>query len=183
MRKIAKRYLGINLKECVFLGSGYEGKVYLTPNGHALKVFKNKNNCTAEYNILKKVEGSEYFPKIIKKTKFCILREYVSGENLKEYIIKNGLSKKLAINLINLVQEFEKLNFKKLDMRGAHIFVQNNEKVKVIDPRKSFKKKVLIPFSLIRDIDKSGALDDFMKVLVIERPDLAILWINAFKRM
>lgn len=183
MRKISKRYFGISLKECVFLGKGYEGKVYLTPNGHALKVFRNKSNCAAEYNILKKVEGSKYFPKIIKKTKFCILREYVSGEILKDYIIKNGLSKKLAINLIKLVQEFQRLNFKKLDMRGAHIFVQNDESVKIIDPRKSFKKKVLIPFSLIGTIDKSGALDDFMKILVIKRPDLAILWMDAFKRM
>ncbi|MCY6369056.1 serine/threonine protein kinase [Clostridium ganghwense] len=182
MINIGKKYLGIDIKKCKFLGEGCEGRVYLTPDGHALKIFKNKANCKAECNILKKVEGSKYFPKIIKANSRYILREYVDGNTLENYIIKNGLSKKLAINLIKLVEEFKKLNFKRLDMRGVHIFVQEDESVMVIDPRKTFTKKISGPVSMLKSLEKVGALDKFIKVLISERPDLAVKWIKAFAR-
>ncbi|OFI05937.1 hypothetical protein CLOACE_14120 [Clostridium acetireducens DSM 10703] len=111
-----------------------------------------------------------------------MLREYVSGEKIKDYIKRKGLSKKLALNLIELIEEFKRLKFKKLDMRGEHIFIQKDESVKVIDPRKSFSKKVPIPYSLIKAIDKAGALEDFIRILINYRPDLLIKWKRALTR-
>ncbi|MCY6959139.1 hypothetical protein [Clostridium brassicae] len=67
-------------------------------------------------------------------------------------------------------------------MRGEHIYVQEDESIKVIDPRKSFTKEVLIPYGIIKVVDKTGELDKFVKVLVIYRPDLAISWMKAINR-
>lgn len=182
MSNIGKKYLGIDIKECKFLGKGCEGKVYLTPDGYALKIFKCKAKCKEEYEILKKVEGSKYFPKIINSSNRCILREYVPGEMIKDYIIKNGLSEQLAINLINLIEEFKRLSFKRQDIRGEHIYVQNDESIMVIDPRKSYTKKVSIPISIIKDLEKVGVIDKFVKVLVGKRLDLACLWVSAINK-
>lgn len=180
MRRISERYLGVNIKKCKFLGQGCEGRVYLTEDGYALKIFKNNKKSREEYKILKKVEGSDNFPKIIKYSGNCILREYVGGTKLKEYIREKGMSERLALNLIGLIEEFKRLKFKRLDIRGEHIFVQNDESIKVIDPRKSYIKNVAKPRSLIRTLDKCGVLDDFIKVLITYRPKLAVLWQDAF---
>ncbi len=182
MIKISKKYLGIDIKECKFLGGGCEGKVYLTPDGYALKIFKSKANCKEEYDILKKVEGSKYFPKVINASNRCILREYVSGEMIKDYIVKNGLSEKLAVNLINLIEEFKKLNFKRQDIRGQHIYVHDDESVMVIDPRKSYTKNVSVPISIMKDLEKVGVIDKFIQVLIDKRLDLAYLWIKAINK-
>lgn len=182
MSNISKKYLGINIKKCKFLGEGCEGKVYLTPDGYALKIFKSKAKWKGEYDILKKVEGSKYFPKIINSSNICILREYVPGKTIKDYILKNGLSEKLAINLINLIEEFKKLNFKRLDIRGEHIYVQDDESIMVIDPRKSYTKNVSVPISIMKDLEKVGVIDKFVKVLVGKRLDLAYLWVSAINK-
>ena len=65
-----------------------------------------------------------------------VLREYISGENLGSYLYKHGLSYNIAVEIIELVEEFKKLNFTRINIRSAHIFIVSNEKLKVIDPRK-----------------------------------------------
>jgi len=107
-----------------------------------------------------------------------MLREYIDGIELTKYIKKNGLSRKLAISLIQLIEEFEKLNFLKLDIRCQHIFVLKDESVKVIDPRSVYSKKVSKPYHILRELKKAKLMDDFIKVLVEYRIDYAKEWIE-----
>jgi RIO-like serine/threonine protein kinase len=180
---ISRKYLGIDIKQCEFLGKGREGRVYLTPEGYALKIFNNKNSCKSQYNILKKVEGSKYFPKAIEVSDKCMLREYIEGIALDDYLKKQGLSKDIGIKLIELLEEFRRLQFTRIDISSRNVYIESNGDIKVIDPRKSYNKKRDIPGMLLRELEALGALDEFIKVALEVRANLAIKWIKAINKL
>lgn len=159
-----------------FLGEGRNGRVFLMPDGMVLKLCKKTQNCIDESNILKKVKGNKHFPVLKESGDSYMIRAYVGGKCLSEYIKENGLSQRLALNLIKLIEDFKKLNFTKLDMRCQHIFVQKDESVKVIDPRGHYRKKVDYPQQMLEGIKKLGALDKFLYVLRKKRPRLYKQW-------
>jgi hypothetical protein len=54
---------------------------------------------------------------------------------------KKWNEKTLAINIIDMLKEFNKLKFKKIDIRCKDIFVQQDGSLKIIDPKKCFSKE------------------------------------------
>lgn len=179
MINISRKYFGIDIKDCKFLGRGREGSVYLTPEGYALKIFNNKNSCESQYNILKKVEGSKYFPKAIDMSGKCLLRKYVEGTALNDYVREHGLPREISIELIHLIEEFQRVGFTRIDVSTKNVFIQNNGEVIVIDPRKSYNKKRDVPGMLLRELESFGALDDLIKAALEIRPDFAMKWLKA----
>lgn len=173
------RYI-LDVKECEFLGKGKEGAVYLTPEGHALKVFYNKRKALDEAKLLEQVKDSRFFPKVLFIVNNMILRDYVHGDNLYDYIKKNNLSYNLSTEIIDLIEDFKRLKFTRLDIRNAHIFVDKNEKIQVIDPRKVFVKNIPFPKEIIKVLVKLNVFDDFLKHLLNYRPDLLRYWVNGF---
>ncbi len=155
----------IDLSTCKFLGQGRNGKVYLLPNGNALKIFFKEENCRHEYEILKSVEGNKHFPKVYEYSSTCMIREYVGGILIENYIKENGLSINLTKNLIQLIEDFRTLGFTRLDIRCEHIFIQEDESIKIIDPRRTYSKVIPYPHSIIRTLNKLGVLDDFFNSL------------------
>lgn len=171
---MGKTIFGIKVTDLNFIGKGVEGKVFLTPNGEALKVYKSSSLCKREYKILKLMEGNNYFPKILNcKGKF-MLREYIDGTPIQEYIKQNGLSRKLALNLIDFSKEFEELRLR-LDGVSKHVFIQADENIKVVDPR---RKKHYMYKSILRTLKKVDVLDKYLKVLEEEKPELRRKWDN-----
>lgn len=173
------RYI-LNIKECKFLGKGDEGAVYLTPEGFALKIFYDKKKAESEVAILEKAKDSRFFPKVMFIADNMVLRDYIEGENLYEYISKNGLSYNLSIEIIELIEEFKRLNFKRLDIRNAHIFVNKDEKIQVIDPRKVFEKNIPYPKEIIKVLVKLNMFDEFLKHLLAYNEKLLLYWINGY---
>lgn len=173
------RYI-LNKKDCVFLGKGKEGEVYLTPEGYALKIFYKVCKAKEEVSLLEKAKNSRFFPKVLFIAHNMILREYVEGINLKEYIEKNNLSYKVSCEIINLVEEFRTLEFTRINMRNAHIFVNADETIKVIDPRKVFVKQTPYPKDIVKVLVKTNSFDLFLKHLLEYKPYLMPYWINSF---
>jgi predicted Ser/Thr protein kinase len=174
------RYI-LNIKECEFLGKGDEGAVYLTPEGFALKIFYVKKKAESEVAILEKANGSRFFPKVLFITENKVLRDYVEGTNLYEYISKNGLSYNLSIEILELIEEFKRLNFKRIDIRNAHIFVNKDEKIQVIDPRKVFEKDIPYPKEMVKILVKLNMFDEFLKHLLAYNENLLNYWIKAYE--
>ncbi len=175
---MGKKVFGIDPKELIFLGKGLEGRVFLTPDGNALKEFSHSSLCRYEYRTLKKVEGIKYFPKaLVCKGRF-LLREYVKGTPIKKYIEENGLSRQLSINLIEFADEFERLNLR-VDGITKHIYIQDDESIKAIDLR---RKKSYIHLSILRHLRDMGLVEDFLRVLREERPDLELQWSKTISR-
>jgi len=154
-----------DLTKCKFLGKGNNGAVYMLPNGYALKISYNNKNFIGEYQILEKVNGNKYFPLIFEIGQNYMVRECVEGKLLSKYIKKHGMEKKLALKIIDMLKEFYKLDFKKIDIRCRDIFVQKDGTLKIIDPQKFFSKKRIFPKHLSKGLYKIGVIDDFQEIL------------------
>lgn len=173
------RYI-LDIKECKFLGKGHEGAVYLTPEGYALKVFYKKKKAKNEVSILEIVKESRFFPKVIFIANNMVLREYIEGITLFEYIKANGLSYNLSCEIVDLIEDFKKMKFKRINIRNAHIFVDKNEKIKVIDPRRIFSKNTPYPKDIIKILVSLNLFDDFLKNVAEYRPDLLKYYSEAY---
>lgn len=166
------KIFGIEKKDLTLIGKGVEGRVFLTPCGNVLKAFTNSKQCKYEYKILKIMEGKRYFPKAIDRKGRFMIREYVKGTPIKDYIEKKGLSRELIVNLIEFADDFEKSNLR-VDGISKHVFIQDDESIKVVDPR---RKKYYIYRPILRTIKEVQKLDYFLDILDEERPDLATKW-------
>lgn len=175
-----KDIINSNIKNYGFLGKGCTGKVYLMTDGRALKIFKNVNKCRHEYDILKSVEGSVHFPKAYECFDNYMIRDYVGGINGYIYIEKYGITREFVLSVIQLIDDLEKLGFTKLDVRFPHLFIQNDNTIMLIDPRKNFTVDMPYPKSLLRSLRHRGMLPNFLKILMEERFDLYEKWINFY---
>ena len=171
----------INLFQCKFLGKGHNGIVYRLPDGRVIKIFHVMKDFHGEAHILKRVRGSKYFPRLYEVGGNYMIRDYVKGMPLNKYIKKNGLSRKLVAAILDLLKEFERLKFIKLDIRCKDVFVEPNGKLMVIDPQKFYTKKRDFPQHLSKGLYKLGALDDFLVILKQEDPKLYRKWVHKIR--
>ncbi|MGO5066476.1 protein kinase [Clostridium sporogenes] len=164
------------LRKGEFLGSGHNGIVYLLPDKKVIKVFKEKKVCKKEREILERTNNSRYFPKIYDYGDYFILREYIRGERLDHYIKQNGINKRLTNNIVKLIREFEKLKFKKLDIRCKDIYVDKKYKLRIIDPKNNYSKTVIYPRHLMKGLNKLDVLDEFLLQVKKEDKKYYELW-------
>ncbi|MDF2546820.1 MAG: putative Ser/Thr protein kinase [Anaerosolibacter sp.] len=176
---IYKRYVQnfeINLLDCKLLGRGNNGVVYLLPEGKIIKICFEPESCEKEYAILKRVNGNRYFPRVYGMNGNYMIRDYVDGIILKDYIKEHGLDRNLSIKIIDLLREFKRLRFSKIDLRCKDIIVQPNGNLMVIDPKKFYTKQRHFPRHLSKGLYKLGVLDYFMSVVRDVSPKLYNQW-------
>ena len=169
-------------REANYLGQGNNGVVYELPNKKAIKIFLRKKVCNDEGTILSKTNGSKYFPYLYKKGKLYVIRDLVDGKRLDKYIQQNGLSERLIKNIYELLLEFRKLKFKKLDIRCKDVYVSDNEKLMIIDPKKAYTRKVDYPRHLMKGLNKIGVLEEFFLGIKEIDSKKAVSWELKFKR-
>jgi predicted Ser/Thr protein kinase len=169
-------------REAVYLGQGHNGIVYELPNKKAIKIFLKNKVCNDEGNILSKTNGSKYFPRLYKKGKLYVIRELVEGNRLDKYIKHNGLNDGLIENIFELLLEFERLRFKKLDVRCKDVYVLDNRNLMIIDPKKAYVKKVDYPRHLMKGLNKIGQLEKFLNGIKKIDSKKAVIWELKFKR-
>ncbi|MCL2320897.1 MAG: protein kinase [Oscillospiraceae bacterium] len=153
------------MKKSVFIGKGHNGIVFLLPDGNIIKIFEKNKIWEDEINILKKSQKSIFFPKIKSYGERYIIRELIPGEPLDKYIKKHGLSETLSNKLIDLLLEFKKLKFKRIDIRCKDIYVQNEHSIKIIDPKNHYRKTVDYPRHLMKGLYNRRCLYTFLNHL------------------
>lgn len=167
----------INLLDCKFIGKGHNGTVFLLPDSNKIiKICTEEESCISEYDILEKVNGNKYFPKVYGMCGNYMIRDYVTGEILKDYIKKNGLTKEMSIKIIELLEEFNKLKFTKQDIRCKDIIVQKDGTLKVIDPKNFYNKHRIFPRHLSKGLYKLGVIDYFLDTMKKERYEQYKKW-------
>ncbi|MGG7144795.1 protein kinase [Clostridium nigeriense] len=169
-------------KEAIFLGEGHNGIVYELPNDKAIKIFQEIKCCKEEGDILKKVSKSKYFPRVYNMGKYYIVRDKVDGNRLDHYIKKKGFNYEIAEGLYNLIEEFKKLKFTKLDARCRDIYITNDNKVMVIDPKQCYKRKVNYPRHLMKGLEKAGVLESFLEDIRIIDKKVAKDWQKRYNQ-
>ena len=165
-----------------FLGSGHNGIVYLLPNQRVIKIFKDKRICGKEYSIFMKTRKSKYFPKVYDHGDYYIVRDLADGQRLDKYIKKHGITKEITHNLVALIREFKKLNFKRLDIRCKDLYLKEDFSITVIDPKNNYSKRVNYPRHLMKGLNNLGVLDEFLSVVNDVDPEFYELWNFSFKQ-
>lgn len=169
------------IKKSNLIGKGHNGIVYKLKNGKVMKVFEESKKCMEEYETLKKASKlSKSFPKVYMKKTNYIIRDYVKGIRLDKYLKKNHLSKKLAKKLFMLIEEFKKIKFTRLDIRCKDIYVQDDLKLIVIDPKHQYSKKVSYPRHLMKGLNKANVLDEFFLYLKDYDEEYYKFWSEKF---
>ncbi|MCY6354995.1 protein kinase [Clostridium sp. ZS2-4] len=182
MNKNTDYYIDFNskiekmLQRAEFLGSGHNGIVYLLDNKKVIKIFKDKKVCKKEFTILRRTRKSNYFPKVYNHGAYYIIRDYVSGQRLDKYIKKHGFNIQIALNIIELINEFKRLNFNKLDIRCKDLYVGKDFSLTVIDPKNNYSKEVIYPRHLMKGLNKLGVLDEFLETVKEQSPKTYELW-------
>ncbi|MGG7057757.1 protein kinase [Clostridium nigeriense] len=169
-------------KEAIFLGEGHNGIVYELPNDKAIKIFQETKCCKEEGDTLKKVSKSKYFPRVYNMGKYYIVRDKVDGNRLDHYIKKKGFNYEIAEGLYNLIEEFKKLKFTKLDARCRDIYITNDNKVMVIDPKQCYKRKVNYPRHLMKGLEKAGVLESFLEDIRLIDKKVAKDWQKRYNQ-
>jgi len=163
-------------RDAELLGEGHNGIVYELPENKAVKIFQEKKCCKEEGEILKRVGSSSYFPKLHKMGDYYIVRDKVDGIRLDHYIKKHGFSYEISLNLYELFKEFKRLKFTKLDARCRDLYITDDNKIMVIDPKQCFSKKVTYPRHLMKGLHKLEVLESFIEDIRIIDIKIAKEW-------
>jgi RIO-like serine/threonine protein kinase len=169
-------YLGYDINSLKLIGHGHEGKVYLLPDDKVLKVFHNPDSCARQTQILLKTQNSRFFPTVFDFDSYSIIMSFVYGSTLSYYLKRNNINKHLSHELVELIDEFKRLHFTKLDIRLGHIYLQPDETVKVIDPRKCYDIVLPYPRSMLKGLKERRVLKDFYNNIKHDHPEHYKLW-------
>lgn len=172
----------INLKDLKLIGKGTQGKVYLLDSQKCIKVYKSKKDCNNEIKTLLMAQGDSHFPILYNFGVDYIIREYISGIELNEYLQKESLTSKLSSKIVELYEAIVKVGYTRKDTAIFHILITPSYELKLIDTAKAMKKKSTIPNLLISGLIDIGYKEDFFNFIKINRPDLYVQWINYKKK-
>ncbi|MCY6370585.1 serine/threonine protein kinase [Clostridium ganghwense] len=167
---------GINLTTCKILHDSKKEKIYLTPDYKVIKICKNLDECRREYLILRYCQNNKYFPKVYEYHAGYIIREYISGICLIDYIKKQSIDESLVLSLVDLIENFKLLHFTRLDTGISHIFINKNGTLKVIGLKNNYLRKEKYPKHMISGLRKLKVSKKFFKVLKKQHPDLYQKW-------
>lgn len=180
-----KYYLNddVELDGCKYVGEGHNGTIYRLRDGRVLKIYKDRKAGSLEYELLSSLDGNRHFPKVYECGINYMIRDFVDGKCLKEYIRENGLPRNMSLKIIGLMEEFRRLNFFKLDIRCKDIFVQDDGNLMIIDPKALYRRERNYPHRLMKGLGRLNVLSTFEQVLKEERPDLFENWIVNGRRL
>ncbi|KON85771.1 hypothetical protein AF332_02340 [Sporosarcina globispora] len=158
----------INIKEIEaknkLIGYGSQGKVYKLSPDRCIKIYLKEKHARMEANVLRSATSSRFFPKIYETGSNYIVMEYIEGKTLNNYLEKEGkLSNQIIKEIVMLLKEMERLNFTRIDARLRHIFITDENEIKVIDHVNSFKINSNYPKHLFRGLKKLGHLQFFLE--------------------
>jgi len=155
-----------------FIGAGNNGIVYSISKDKVIKIFREDITCDREGDILLRVHGNKYFPNLVEIGENYIVREKVEGECLKEIIKRKGLSDKIAKKVVELLNEFQRLGFTRIDVRIKDIYLDDEENIKLIDPKGYFTRRMHYPRHLCKGLKSHGGLNNFLEALYENNTDL-----------
>lgn len=173
----------VELAGCEYIGEGHNGTIYRLADGRILKIYKDRKAGNQEYELLSSLDGNPHFPRVYECGINYMIRDFVGGKCLKDYIKENGLSRDMSLRIIDLMEEFRRLNFFKLDIRCKDIFVQNDRNLMIIDPKALYRRERSYPHRLMKGLERLNVLNKFEQVLKEERPDLFENWIINGRRL
>lgn len=177
-----KLYGDININQLQLLGKGTQGKVYKIDEEKCIKVFKRKNYCENEVFTLLISQNDSHFPKLYSYGDNYIIRELIKGIDLDKYLLNNSLTPALSNKILELYDAMYRVVFSRLDTALFHIFITDNEDIKLIDTARAMSKNVVYPTLIINALNDLGYKNQFLSYVKIVRPDILKKWRNNLSK-
>ena len=162
----------IDLKHLSLVGEGYHGKVYRLDENLCVKICKEINDMQMEYRVLKYVKNYPQFPKVYGCKGRYMVREYIDGQNIIDYIKKYGFDNELAKELTELIEVFVKLKFARIDIRMHEVFVTKDHKIRIVDTTRYLDQKSSYPRKMLKTLKKLKCNKKYMSFIKENYPEM-----------
>jgi predicted Ser/Thr protein kinase len=163
------------------LGEGAQGKVYRIDGSRCIKIFKRPQCLQRELDNLRMAAHEPCFPKVYEWGKDYIIREYMEGIELGQYLQKSPLTKSISWQLVELLRAFERLHFRRIDTQLKNVIITSKGKLRPIDFVNSMSKKQLYPKLLLGQLKKINMKKTFLEHVKLIDKALFNKWNAASK--
>ncbi|MGG0284336.1 hypothetical protein ABEY41_04235 [Peribacillus butanolivorans] len=165
------------------IGMGAQGAVFKLAEDKCVKIYSDPVQAKMEEEALKAGQHLPFMPVVYDTGSNYIVMEYFNAPTLKEYLrnctyIPDSIVKKL----LYILKELKQAKFTMIDAPLRHIFVLDNEELKVIDHVNSFKRMHPVPLKLLRDLKIILLKDSFLAQVKTLEPDTFNEWENYFNQ-
>lgn len=165
------------------IGMGAQGAVFKLSEDKCVKIYSDPLQAAMETEALKAGRKLPFFPKVYKTGSNYIVMEYFNAPTLKEYLrnctyIPESIAKKLLI----ILAELKKANFTMIDAPLRHIFVLENEELKLVDHVNAFKRVHPVPLKLLRDLNIILLKESFLAQVKKLEPETFAAWEKYFNK-
>lgn len=179
--KVLKTLLIDNPTDYPLIGMGSQGAVFKLSEKKCVKIYTDLLQAKMEAEALKAGQHLTFFPRLYETGLNFVVMEYFNAPTLKEYLrnctyIPESITKKL----LSILQGMKQANFTMIDAPLRHIFVMENEELKVIDHVNAFKRQHPVPLKLLRDLNMILLKDSFLSRVKKTDPDTYQIWEKHF---
>ena len=163
------------------IGMGAQGAVFKLSEERCVKIYSNTLQAQMELEALKAGQHLAFFPRLFEYGENYIVMEYFNAPTLKEYLrnctyIPDSITRKL----LYVLGEMRNAQFTMVDAPLRHIFVLDNEELKLIDHVNAFKRIHPVPLKLLRDLNMMLLKEYFLSQVRKLEPDTFETWQRYF---
>jgi RIO-like serine/threonine protein kinase len=159
------------------IGMGAQSAVFKLSEEQCVKIYSDPEQAQMELEALKAGQHLLFFPRLYDSGKNYVVMEYFNAPTLKEYLrnctyIPESITKKLLF----ILSELRRAKFTTIDAALRHIFVLENEELKIVDFVNAFKRMQPAPLKLLRDLNIILLKESFLSRVKILEPKTYKEW-------
>lgn len=164
------------------IGHGAQGAVFKLSEDRCVKIYAEKEQAKMEQKALKAGQRLSFMPKVYKTGSNYVIMEYFNAPTLKDYL-KNSMymTESMAMKLLAILKGLKKSGYSMLDAPLRHIFVLENEELKVVDHVNAFHRQHPAPIKLLRELQLIYLKDSFLMHVEKLEPKMYKEWQEFFK--
>ncbi|WP_423408598.1 hypothetical protein AABM38_23785 [Heyndrickxia sp. MSNUG] len=163
------------------IGMGSQGAVFKLSEQKCVKIYTDLPQAKMEAEALKAGQHLSFFPRLYETGSNFVVMEYFNAPTLKEYLRNcTYIPESITNKLLFILKAMEQANFTMIDAPLRHIFVLDNEELKVVDHVNAFKRQHPVPLKLLRDLNIILLKDSFLSRVKKTDPDTYKIWERYF---
>ncbi|WML41762.1 hypothetical protein RCG19_08975 [Neobacillus sp. OS1-2] len=164
------------------IGMGAQGAVFKLSEDTCVKIYNDPLQAKMEAEALQAGKHLSFFPKVFKTGSNYIVMDYFNAPTLKEYLRNcTYIPESIATKLLAILKEMRAAQFTMVDAPLRHIFVLENEELKVIDHVNAFKRIHPVPLKLLRDLNIILLKESFLAHVQKLEPETFAEWETYFR--
>ncbi|MEC1525103.1 hypothetical protein P9D43_24150 [Neobacillus niacini] len=163
------------------IGMGAQGAVFKLSEKRCVKIYSNTLQAQMELEALKAGQHLAFFPRLYEYGENYIVMEFFNAPTLKEYLRNcTYIPESITRKLLYVLGEMRNAQFTMVDAPLRHIFVLENEELKVIDHVNAFKRVHPVPLKLLRDLNMMLLKESFLSQVRKFEPATYETWQRYF---